>query len=59
MRRWFTWRGDDTHLSDRWLKEQARKGDRVEFHGPPIRFPVNKPADESAWWNRDLLKRRA
>lgn len=46
-------------VSHKWLRELDRKGDRIEFHGVTIMWPIRKVFNESAVWNRAKDKRRA
>lgn len=56
LRRWFT-RSD--RVSAIWLAEHAHRGDRIEFHGVNIRFPIRKLINEAAPFNTRTLRRRA
>lgn len=51
------------HAADRvsrsWLRDLDRKGDRIEFHGVKIAFPIRKMLNDSPVWNRAKDKRRA
>lgn len=37
---------DDLHVSLRWIREQDHREARIEYHGAPIRWPIDKEANE-------------
>ena len=41
-------------VSQDWLKDDARRGDRIEFHGQIV-WPIDKQRNELGWRNRYLL----
>jgi len=34
-------------LSAAWLLQQQRRDSRVEYHGPAVRWPIDKAANET------------
>ena len=34
-------------MSPAWLKAQAQRDSRVEYHGPAVRWPIDKAANET------------
>lgn len=44
-------------MSDTWLKEQARRESRIEFHGSGQRWRFNRSEMDAAWRNRAALRR--
>lgn len=34
-------------VSPAWLRQQAQRESRVEYHGPTIAWPINKAAAET------------
>lgn len=52
------WRGEATPVSDRWLQEQKRREERIEFHSPRIRFPIKKILDAHPLWNKHKMQQR-
>lgn len=54
--RWLTPDTPD-RVSDRWLRSQ--RDDRIEYHGPAFRWPINKRVNEAAKFNRSRLRRTA
>lgn len=57
MMRWPFRRAD--LVSRQWLRDLDRKGDRIEFHGVKIAFPIRKQLNESALMNTFRLRKRA
>ena len=53
---WFQHRGNDRTMSDRWLRSQERQETRIEYHSPPMQWPVTKLQNERGWVNRIRLK---
>lgn len=39
-------------FSEAWRRDLARRGDRIEFHGVSIKWPIRKLLNESPLWNR-------
>lgn len=39
-------------VSADWLKQQAQRESRVEYHGPAVRWPIKKILNASPLWNR-------
>lgn len=50
---------EDRYLSEAWIRQQQQRESRVEFDGQCIAWPINKRANEAAWWNRQRLRRRS
>lgn len=43
-------------MSASWLKDQARRSSRVEFHGSGKRWQFDRRDCDNAWWNRERLR---
>lgn len=54
----FRWWHNPGCVSQRWLKEQARREGRNGFDGVGWRWPVRKAVNEAAKVNRSLLRAR-
>ena len=56
LRRWFS-RTRADQVSAAWLADQQRQSLKVEYHGPAIRWPITRPAQQNGVWNRFALAR--
>lgn len=55
--RWWSRRSDA--MSQAWLDEQARRGDRTGVEQSRIqKWPMNKIVNESGWYNSQKLRTR-
>lgn len=50
-RRLIWWFRSDAAVSRDWLQHHARS-ERVEFHSPPMQWPVKKVLNDHPLWNR-------
>jgi hypothetical protein len=58
--RWRCWVSDagQVVMSEAWQKERDSIKARVEFHGPSIRWPIQKIANDAGAFNRARERRR-